>query len=338
MAAKIPVTIITGFLGSGKTTLIRHLLSHAQGRRIAVIVNEFGDVGIDGDLLESCCTETAGIWELTNGCLCCTVQDEFLPTMQALLQRRQQIDHIVIETSGLALPKPLVMAFRWPEVRHAATVDGVVTVVDGLAFAAGQVSADVEALFAQKAADESLQHDDTPLEELFSDQLACADLVILTKTDQLAAGQPQHLVESLQAQLPSRIKVIAASHGQVPTELLLGFNAAVEEDLGQRPSHHDGEAEHDHDEEIAAVCLEMGCCDLNGLRQSLERLLKEPDIYRIKGFAAIEGKPMRLVVQGVGQRLEVFYDRLWQPHESRHTRLVVIGKGIDRQDLVSRLM
>ncbi|WP_448533011.1 cobalamin biosynthesis protein CobW [Parathermosynechococcus lividus] len=338
MAAKIPVTIITGFLGSGKTTLIRHLLSHAQGQRIAVIVNEFGDVGIDGNLLASCCGETAGIWELTNGCLCCTVQDEFLPTMQALLQRRQQIDHIVIETSGLALPKPLVMAFRWPEVRHAATVDGVVTVVDGLAFAAGQVSADVEALFAQKAADESLQHDDTPLEELFNDQLACADLVILSKIDQLAAGQPQQLVQSLQAQLPSRIKVIAASQGQVPTELLLGFNAAVEEDLEQRLSHHDVEAEHDHDEEIAAVCLEVGRFDLNGLRQSLERLLKEPDIYRIKGFAAIEGKPMRLVVQGVGQRLEVFYDRLWQPHEPQHTRLVVIGKGIDRQDLVSRLM
>ncbi|MFN3678500.1 cobalamin biosynthesis protein CobW [Thermosynechococcus sp.] len=335
MSAKIPVTIITGFLGSGKTTLIRHLLQNAAGRRIAVIVNEFGDVGIDGELLQSCCDRAVGIWELTNGCLCCTVQEEFLPTMQTLLARRQEIDHIVIETSGLALPKPLVMAFRWPEVRHAATVDGVVTVVDGLALAAGQVSTDLEALFAQKAADPNLQHEETPLEELFNDQLACADLVILSKVDQLAPNQVDHLIAELRRQLPPRIKLLAACQGQVPADLLLGFNAAVEENLGQRPSHHDFEEEHDHDEQIQAVCLELGACDLQRLRQSLERLLQVPDIYRIKGFAAIEGKPMRLVVQGVGQRLDSFYDRLWQAAEPRQTRLVVIGRQLDQQELLS---
>ncbi|URR36313.1 cobalamin biosynthesis protein CobW [Thermosynechococcus sp. HN-54] len=335
MSAKIPVTIITGFLGSGKTTLIRQLLQNAAGRRIAVIVNEFGDVGIDGELLQACCDRTAGIWELTNGCLCCTVQDEFLPTMQTLLARRQEIDHIVIETSGLALPKPLVMAFRWPQVRHAATVDGVVTVVDGVALAAGQVSADLEALFAQKAADPSLEHEDTPLEELFNDQLACADLVILSKADQLAPERVEQLLRELRCQLPSRIKLLAAHHGQVAADLLLGFNAAVEEDLGQRPSHHDFEEDHDHDAEIQAVCLELGAWDLQRLRQSLERLLQVPDIYRIKGFAAIEGKPMRLVVQGVGQRLDSFYDRPWQATESRRTRLVVIGRQLDQQELLS---
>ncbi|BAY50913.1 cobalamin synthesis protein cobW homolog [Thermostichus vulcanus NIES-2134] len=335
MSAKIPVTIITGFLGSGKTTLIRQLLQNAAGRRIAVIVNEFGDVGIDGELLQACCDRTVGIWELTNGCLCCTVQDEFLPTMQTLLARRQEIDHIVIETSGLALPKPLVMAFRWPEVRHAATVDGVVTVVDGVALAAGQVSADLEALFAQKEADANLQHEDTPLEELFNDQLACADLVILNKADQLTPDQVQQCLRELRQQLPTRIKVLAAQQGQVPADLLLGFNAAVEENLGQRPSHHDFEEEHDHDEEIQAVCLELGVWDLQRLRQSLERLLHVPDIYRIKGFAAIEDKPLRLVVQGVGQRLDSFYDRPWQAAETRQTRLVVIGRRLDQRELLS---
>ncbi|RMH67097.1 MAG: cobalamin biosynthesis protein CobW [Cyanobacteria bacterium J003] len=335
MRTKIPVTIITGFLGSGKTTLIRQLLQNAAGRRIAVIVNEFGDVGIDGELLQACCDRTAGIWELTNGCLCCTVQEEFLPTMQTLLARRQEIDHIVIETSGLALPKPLVMALRWPEVRHAATVDGVVTVVDGVALAAGQVSADLEALFAQKDADPSLQHEDTPLEELFNDQLACADLVILNKADQLTLDQVQQCLRELRQQLPPRIKLLAAQQGQVPADLLLGFNAAVEENLGQRPSHHDVEEEHDHDAEIQAVCLELGAWDLQRLRESLERLLQVPDIYRVKGFAAIEGKPMRLVVQGVGQRLDVFYDRLWQAAESRQTRLVVIGRQLDQKTLLS---
>lgn len=337
MSAKIPVTIITGFLGSGKTTLIRHLLQNAAGRRIAVIVNEFGDVGIDGELLQSCCDRAAGIWELTNGCLCCTVQEEFLPTMQTLLARRQEIDHIVIETSGLALPKPLVMAFRWPEVRHAATVDGVVTVVDGVALAAGQVSADLEALFAQKEADTNLEHEDTPLEELFNDQLACADLVILSKADQLTPDQVELLIAELRRQLPPRVKLLAAHQGQVSADLLLGFNAAVEENLGQRPSHHDFEEEHDHDAEIQAVCLELGAWDLQRLRQSLEQLLQVPDIYRIKGFVAIEGKPMRLVVQGVGQRLDWFYDRPWQAAESRQTRLVVIGRQLEKEVLLSYL-
>ncbi|BCX13285.1 MAG: cobalamin biosynthesis protein CobW [Thermosynechococcus sp.] len=337
MSAKIPVTIITGFLGSGKTTLIRHLLQNAAGRRIAVIVNEFGDVGIDGELLQACCDRPAGIWELTNGCLCCTVQEEFLPTMQSLLARRPEIDHIVIETSGLALPKPLVMAFRWPQVCHATTVDGVVTVVDGVALAAGQVSADLEALFAQKDADPNLQHEDTPLEELFNDQLACADLVILSKTDQLTPDQVQQCLRKLRQQLPARIKLLAAQQGEVPADLLLGFNAAVEEHLGQRPSHHDFEEEHDHDEEIQALCLEIDMCDLQRLRQFLERLLQIPDIYRIKGFAAIAGKPMRLVVQGVGQRLDLYYDRPWQAAEVRQTRLVVIGRQLDQKELLSHL-
>ncbi|MEO0374988.1 MAG: GTP-binding protein, partial [Cyanobacteria bacterium P01_A01_bin.17] len=189
---KIPVTVITGFLGSGKTTLVRHLLQNNQGRRIAVLVNEFGEVGIDGDILKSCqvCDDDdtvnsnvrTNILELANGCLCCTVQEEFLPTMQELLQRREDIDCIVIETSGLALPKPLVQAFRWPEIRTGATVDGVVTVVDGDALAKGHIVGDLEALEAQRQADDSLDHE-TPIEELFEDQLACADMVLLTKTD-----------------------------------------------------------------------------------------------------------------------------------------------------------
>jgi cobalamin biosynthesis protein CobW len=201
---KIPVTIITGFLGAGKTTLIRHLLQNPQGQRIAVLVNEFGEVGIDGDLLKSCqvCDEETGtgdgtvdtapavnnIVELTNGCLCCTVQEEFLPTMQELMQRRDEIDCIVIETSGLALPKPLVQAFRWPEIRTAATVDSVITVVDCDALASGRLVGDLDALEAQRQADDSLDHE-TPIEELFEDQLNCADLVLLTKTDLVEAAE-----------------------------------------------------------------------------------------------------------------------------------------------------
>src|ERR1700675_1292476 len=182
---RVPCTIVTGFLGAGKTTLIRHVLENAHGRRLAVIVNEFGDVGIDGALLKGCgdaaCPQD-NIVELANGCLCCTVADEFIPALDTILKRAP--DHIVIETSGLALPKPLVQAFLWPAIRNRVTVDGVIAVVDGVALAQGRVAADLEALARQRAADNALEHDN-PIEEVFEDQVACADLVVLNKRDLL---------------------------------------------------------------------------------------------------------------------------------------------------------
>ena len=218
MSTKIPVTVITGFLGSGKTTTIRHLLQNNQGRRIAVLVNEFGEVGIDGELLRSCqvCDEEdtiENIVELTNGCLCCTVQEEFFPTMQQLLKRREKIDSILIETSGLALPKPLVQAFRWPEIRTGATVDGVVTVVDCEAVANGSLVGDINALEAQRKADPNLDHE-TPIEELFEDQLACADLVLLTKLDRVDQNTRDQVQNWLKQQLPERVKIVPCIEGK----------------------------------------------------------------------------------------------------------------------------
>ena len=168
---KIPATVITGFLGAGKTSSIRHLLATANGRRLALIINEFGDLGVDGEILKGCGIEDCGeedVVELANGCICCTVADDFLPTIQALLDRPDPPDHIVIETSGLALPKPLVKAFAWPEVRTRTTVDGVITVIDGPAVADGLFASDPVALSQQREADDQLDHD-TPLEELFEE-------------------------------------------------------------------------------------------------------------------------------------------------------------------------
>ncbi len=341
MASKIPVTIITGFLGSGKTTLIRHILQNHQGRRIAVLVNEFGEVGIDGELLRTCNPETCGdgqIWELTNGCLCCTVQEEFLPTMLELLKRRQDLDHILIETSGLALPKPLVTAFRWPDIRQGATVDGVVTLVDCAAVAAGQFAPDLAAIEAQRQADNSLDHD-TPLGELFEDQLACSDLVLLNKTDQVDEATQAQVVEQLRHELPDRVKVVPTQQAQATVELILGFKAAVEDNLDARPSHHDSEADHDHDDDInSAYIVQDQEFHPEVLRQRLEKLLESEEIYRIKGFVAVPEKPMRLVLQGVGQRLDYFYDRLWQSDEPRQTRLVFIGRNLDLERLKSHLV
>jgi cobalamin biosynthesis protein CobW len=340
---KIPVTVITGFLGSGKTTLVRHLLQNNQGRRIAVVVNEFGEVGIDGDLLKSCqvCDEDTGvpmgpgadIVELTNGCLCCTVQEEFLPTMQALLARRDQIDCIVIETSGLALPKPLVQAFRWPEIRTHATVDGVITVVDCDALAAGHLVGDLAALEAQRQADDSLDHE-TPIEELFEDQLNCADLVLLTKTDCVDSDTQARVQRWLQQEAPTGVKIVPCDRGQVNPSVLLGFNAAVEDNLDSRPSHHDHEEDHDHDENITAIALTLDQAIVpKTLVACLESLVAAHDIYRIKGFVDVPGKPLRMVLQGVGRRFETFYDRPWQPTELRQTRLVFIGQQLSAEQL-----
>ncbi|MEM6520279.1 MAG: cobalamin biosynthesis protein CobW [Cyanobacteria bacterium P01_C01_bin.70] len=343
---KIPVTVVTGFLGSGKTTLVRHLLQNRQGRRIAVLVNEFGEVGIDGDILRSCqvCDEEdettnangnsqPNILELANGCLCCTVQEEFLPTMQELLKRRDQIDCIVIETSGLALPKPLVQAFRWPEIRTGATVNGVVTVVDGAALARGQVVGDLEALAAQRQADESLEHE-TSIEELFEDQLACADLVLLTKTDLMPEQECDRVRTWLQSQAPAGIKVVSCHQGEIHPDILLGFNAAVEDNLDSRPSHHDHEEEHEHDDGINSVCVEVAqAFEPKTLTKRLQSLAQQYEIYRIKGFVAVPNKAMRLVLQGVGQRFDHFYDRPWQPTEPRCTRLVFIGHHLNANQI-----
>ncbi|NUN63408.1 cobalamin biosynthesis protein CobW [Pseudanabaena biceps] len=344
MAAKIPVTVITGFLGSGKTTLIREQLQNNQGRRIAVLVNEFGEIGIDGDLLRSCqvCDEdgkeiTPNIVELTNGCLCCTVQEEFLPTMQELLKRRDRIDCILIETSGLALPKPLIQAFRWQEIRNSATVDGVIAVVDCEAVASGKLVGDLDALNAQRQEDPNLDHE-TPIEELFEDQLACADLVLLTKTD-LVDVEAQNKVHSwLKQELRAGVKVISCDEGKISSEILLGFNAAVEDNLDSRPSHHDSEEEHEHDDDINSINIVTDrAFEPTQLLTSLKQAIADQDIYRIKGFVNVPNKPMRMVLQGVGDRLETSYDRLWASDEARQTRLVFIGQSLERSQIEAAL-
>jgi cobalamin biosynthesis protein CobW len=348
---KIPVTVITGFLGAGKTTLIRHLLQNNEGRRIAVLVNEFGEIGIDGELLRDCqvcppeemAEETAApantnIVELTNGCLCCTVQEEFLPTMQALLQRRDELDCILIETSGLALPKPLVQAFRWPEIRNGATVDGVITVVDCEALARGQVVGDLDALQAQRQADDSLEHE-TPVEELFEDQLACADMVLLTKVDRVDADGQAKAQQWLKQELTGSVKVVSCHQGQVSADLLLGFNAGVEDDLENRPSHHDTEEEHDHDDDINSVqFIVPEAFDPKDLVARLQQLVQQQEIYRVKGFVAVPNKAMRLVLQGVGDRFDYFFDRPWKPDEIPQTKLVVIGRSLDSEQIKTSLL
>jgi len=331
---KIPATVITGFLGAGKTTLVRHLLENARGRRIAVVVNEFGSLGIDGELLKSCgiegCEEDS-IIELANGCICCTVADDFLPTMEALLARAEPPEHVVIETSGLALPKPLLKAFDWPSVRSRMTVDGVIAVIDGPAVAEGRFADDPEAVQAQRAADPSLDHDN-PLAEVFEDQLAAADLVILNKMDLLDPAALSRLEAAIAERAPRPLRTVQASEGRVDPTVLLGLEAAAEDDLAARPSHHDGMDDHEHDDFTSFVVDVPGeIDDPAAFVRRLEAVAERHRVLRLKGFLAVQGKALRLLVQGVGRRFRHHYDRPWRAGEPRRGQLVVIGEqGLDR--------
>ena len=338
--AKIPCTIVTGFLGAGKTTLVRGLLSNPGGRRLAVLVNEFGEAGFDGSFLEGCgiagCPADA-IVELPNGCLCCTVADDFVPALNLLLNRADPPDHILIETSGLALPKPLVGAFNWPAIRSRVTVDGVIAVVDAPAVAAGFFADDPQALAAQRADDAAADHDN-PLEEVFEDQLLCADLVVLNKVDLLDEAGLAKVRGEIEAQLPRAVETIATAHGRIAPAVLLGLAACAESDLAARPSHHETEDDHDHDD-FESVSLPVATASSpEALAQRVARAAETPGVLRIKGFAAVENKLMRLVVQGVGRRVSHHFDRPWRPGEARKGRLVVIGlKGFDRDAVAAAL-
>lgn len=330
---KTPVTIVTGFLGSGKTTLISHLIRNAGGRRLAVVVNEFGTLGVDGEILKGCaipdCPEE-NIIELANGCICCTVADDFVPTVETLLAMEPRPDHILIETSGLALPKPLLKAFDWPAIRSRITVDGVIALADAEAVAAGRFAPDVAAVDAQRAADPSIDHE-TPLSEVFEDQISCADLVLLTKAD--LAG-PEGLAAAravIAAEAPRPLPMVEVTEGVVDVRVLLGLGAAAEDNIAARPSHHDGHDDHEHDD-FDTVVVELGeVADLPALVARIEAMARDLDILRVKGYVAVTGKPMRALVQAVGARVRHQFDRAWKPGEARRTQLVVIAEH-DRID------
>jgi cobalamin biosynthesis protein CobW len=330
--AKIPVTIITGFLGAGKTTLIRHLMAHPQGKRLAILVNEFGSVGVDGDILKSCADDNCpveNIVELANGCICCTVADDFIPTIEALLARPQRPDHILIETSGLALPKPLLKAFDWPAIRSRITVDGVIALADAEAVAAGRFAPDVAAVHAQAAADGSLDHE-TPLSEVFEDQIACADLVLLSKADLAGEAGLAAARAAIMAAAPRPLPILPISEGVIDPRLILGLNARAEDDIAARPSHHDGEDGHEHDDFNTVVIDLPEITDPEALSAALQRLAQEQNILRAKGYIAVAGKPMRLLVQAVGARVRMQYDRPWADTDApRASRLVVIAEAGD---------
>ncbi|WP_394197586.1 cobalamin biosynthesis protein CobW [Litoreibacter albidus] len=350
---KIPATVVTGFLGAGKTTLIRHMLENANGKRIALIINEFGDLGVDGDILKGCGDETCtedDIMELSNGCICCTVADDFIPTMAKLLDRDVKPDHIVIETSGLALPQPLIRAFNWPDISTKVTVDGVVTVVDGKAVSEGRFAHNVAAVDAQRKQDDNLDHE-TPLSELFEDQIACADMIVVNKSDLLGDAETDALVSKLKADSRDGVQVVRTSMGKLPVDVLLGQGIGAEADLEARHEvhhhHHDHDDDHHDDhhhahdhshDDFQSFVVTLGeITDQKAFAAQVADVIRAHDILRLKGFAAIEGKPLRLTLQAVGPRVDTYYDRPFGT-DPRETRLVVIGQaGLDQAAIEAAL-
>src|SRR5210317_1408802 len=299
MVSKIPATVVTGFLGAGKTTLIRHMLQNAQGRRIALIINEFGDLGVDGDILKGCGDETCreeDVMELSNGCICCTVADDFIPTMEKLLAREDKPDHIVIETSGLALPQPLVRAFNWPGISTQVTVDGVVTVVDGKAVTEGRFAHNVKAVDAQRKLDDNLDHE-TPLSELFEDQIACADMIVVNKADLMTETDVASLVARLKDESRAGVQVVKSSMGVLPVDVLLGQGIGAEADVEARHEvhhhHHDHDDHHEDDEddhhhehghdEFQSFVVSLGeIADAASYADRVAEVIRSHDILRLK--------------------------------------------------------
>jgi cobalamin biosynthesis protein CobW len=343
MTTKIPATVVTGFLGAGKTTLIRHLLANSQGKKLALIINEFGDIGVDGDILKACGNEDCAeedIIELANGCICCTVADDFIPAMSRILARDPKPDHIVIETSGLALPQPLIRAFNWPEIKPQVSVDGVITVIDGKAVSEGRFADDPALIDRQRQDDPNLDHEN-PIEELFEDQLNAADMLIVNKIDLLSRDELENVNRTLTEKARAATKILHTQGGRADPKVWLGLDAKAENDTHNRLSNHEmeGEVQHDHDD-FVTFSVSLGVQpNRSAIVDAVKRLVESKDILRVKGFADISGASARLLVQAVGPRVDTYFDRPWHAHERRETELVIIAeKKISRADVEHLLL
>jgi len=332
---KIPVTILTGFLGAGKTTLIRNLILKNKSKKLAVIINEFGDLGVDGEIVKQCSDETCpeeNILELANGCICCTVADDFIPTMKSLLEGQYIPEHILIETSGLALPKPLLKAFEWPEIRSRLTVDSVLAVVDAEAVVNGIFAPQMSTELEEKQNQTYVEHE-TPLSEVFEDQINCSDVVLLTKPDLVEniSDARNIIIKEMERNVP----ILEVQNGDIGADLILGVNAAAETDLDNRRSHHDGFDDHEHDDFDTFSISVPKILDLEKFKIVLETLIRENDILRIKGFLRVESKPLNLLVQGVGKRLSVNFTDTKIPVENTGNLVFIGEKGRIDQDVIS---
>lgn len=306
---RIPVTVLTGYLGSGKTTLLNRILTEEQKDRIAVIVNEFGEIGIDHQLIIDADEE---IVEMNNGCICCTVRGDLIEIISRLMQHRERFDRLVIETTGLADPGPVIQSFFVDEVMIKETqLDAVVTVID---------------------AKHIQDHWDS---EEAQEQIAFADVILINKTDLVSPNQLQHLMEKVRG-MNAIAKIYPTQNCALDMGQLLGVNAFdLKNALAIDPEFLEEES-HEHDQSVYSISINQpGSVDGDRLNRWLYQLVQSrgPDLYRLKGIVNLEDEDRRFVFQGVHMILDGRPGKPWKPDETRRNELVFIGRNLDESEL-----
>ena len=327
MKKKIPVIVVSGFLGSGKTTFLRYLLKESN-KKFGLIINEFGDVGIDGDLIKSCdkCDESEDdcVIELNNGCLCCTVQDDFVPSIKALLEFNPPIESIIIETSGLALPIPLIQALNWPEIRSSIYLDVVVGIVNGESMLNGSPINDLNKITKQYNETDKIDHNAT-IDELFEEQLEVSDIVLVSRSDILNDDQFDVVKNKIQGSLNSSTPVLKSKNGKIDLNYLFDFNFKKETYKEFLTEEHD----HNHVELVSDSFKLNYFLEKNDFEKEMSKILDELNILRIKGRIWIPNKSLPLQIQIVGKKINTWFeeapDNCWRPNDNAGLELVIIS-------------
>jgi len=327
MPTRIPVIVVSGFLGSGKTTFLKYLIEKTN-KKFGLLINEFGDIGIDGDLLKNCsnCNEDSSesIIELNNGCLCCTVQDDFIPSIQTLLKTNKDLDAIIIETSGLALPIPLLKALNWPEIRTSIYLDFVISMVNGDSMINGSPINDLYSINSQYKDIKKIDHISS-IEELFKEQLEVSDIVLISRSDLISEKQFNLIKRDLQRKVKPNVPILKSFNGETNLSLILDSNIKKINYQEILTNEHD----HSHANIFSDFLKTDYFLEKNQFELEMSQILKVINILRIKGRVWIPKKKLPLQVQIVGRKINTWYEKIdlnsVSPPKNGGMELIMIG-------------